>query len=144
MVRIGEDPVSMQATDASVTFFYSGGRWIKTQLYSLEWPDLTKILDRDSAQKEPPADFFSALKDIEPFADKLRRVWLREGQVCTSEDGNSGAAVEVPELLDVGLYNIDYLIGLETTAQTMDLGAYPLPVIFYGESVRGAIMGMRS
>lgn len=143
IVRIAEDPVRMQCTADSATFFFADGRWLKTQLYSLEWPDLSKVLDRESNQKAPPEDFFDSLKSAEPFVDKQRRIWLRKGQISTDAGDNSGALIEIPELLDDGVYNIDYLLGLEDTAQTLDLSAYPGPMIFYGDKVRGAIIGMR-
>lgn len=144
MVRIGEDPIRMQSDENSATFFYADGRWLKTQLYTLEWPDLSKVLDRESNQKVPPADFFDSLKSAEPFVDKLRRIYLKPGKISTEDgDTGSGATIEVDELAETGVYNIDYLIGLEGTAATLDLSAYPGPVIFYGSKVRGAIIGMR-
>lgn len=144
MVRIGEDPVRIQSDENSATFFYANGRWLKTQLYSLEWPDLSKVLDRESNQKAPPEDFFDSLKAAEPFVDKLRRIYLRPGQVSTDTSDSAGALIEVTGLEETGVYNIDYLLGLEGTAKTLDLSAYPGPVIFYGDSVRGAILGMRA
>lgn len=143
MVRIGEDPIRIQSDENSATFFYKDGRWLKTQLYSLEWPDLSKVLDRPSSQSVPPEDLWDSLKSAEPFVDKLRRVYLRKGQISTDTGDNSGALIEVEALAHEGVYNIDYLLGLEDTAKTIDFSGYPGPVIFYGDKVRGAIIGMR-
>jgi DNA polymerase III sliding clamp (beta) subunit (PCNA family) len=143
MIRIGEEPIRMMASENSVTFFYSEDKWLKTQLYSLKWPDLAKVLSRESKPAPLPAGLWEALDDVEPFVNKLRQVWLREGAITTDPDDAAGAVVEVPGLTATGIYNVDYLIELSAVVQTMDLMGYPGPSIFFGEGIRGAIIGMR-
>lgn len=145
MVRIDEEPVRLQMTENSVTFFYPGDRWLKTQLYSLEWPDLSKVLDRPNNPQEPPAGLWEALDDVAPFADNLRRVYFKEGSISTDPNDTeaTGAMVEVPGLNATGIYNVDYLANLSEVVQTIDFSGYPGPSIFYGDCIRGAIIGMR-
>ena len=48
VIRVGEPPSHLQLDDNSVTFHYEGGRWIRTQLYITQWPDMTKLLEQVS------------------------------------------------------------------------------------------------
>jgi hypothetical protein len=143
MIRISEEPVRLQICENSVTFFYPEGRWLKTQLYSLEWPDLDRVLSRQSNPKAPPAGLWEALEDLAPFTDKLRRVYFQPGLITTDLTESPAASIEVLELQDTGVYNIDYLTNLADTVQNIDWAGYPAPCIFYGEGVRGAIVGMK-
>jgi hypothetical protein len=40
------------------------------------------------------------------------------------------------------VFNLKQLQKLETVATTIDFSLYPRPCIFYGDLIRGAIMGM--
>ncbi len=143
MVRIGVDPVRMMASENSVTFFYENGSWLKTTLYSLDWPDLQKVLNRDSHPIPPPPGLWQAIEDASPFVDKLRRLWFRNDAITTDPTDATGALVEVPGLVAEGIYNADYLMDLAEVVETIDLLGYPGPSLFFGDKVRGAIIGMR-
>jgi hypothetical protein len=145
MIRIGEEPVRMQCTDNSVTFFYSGNRWLKTQLYSLEWPDLQKVFNDPTARLVPvPDGLWDALEDLKPFVDKLRRVYLRDNHVSTDREDLNGALMEVPGLVGSGIYNVDYLLELQGIAKTIDFHWRDgKGIFFFGDGIRGAMMGQR-
>lgn len=143
MVRIGQEPVRMQVTEQSVTFFYENGCWLKTLLYSTEWPDLSKILDKESKQTPIPDDFIQSLRNIQPFVSKLRQVILSKGVVSTEPDLDLGTNCETDFGEIGGIFNIDYLIDVVELASSIDLTSYPAPSIFYGDKVRGALIGMR-
>lgn len=143
MIRIGDDPTHMQVAENSVTFFYEGDRWLKTQLYSLDWPDLGKVLSRPANPIEPPVGLWDAVESLAPFTDKLRRVFLSEGVVTTVQTEGDGASIDVPALKTRGIYNVDYLLEVAKVAQVIDLAGYPGPAMFFGEGIRGAIIGMR-
>ncbi len=40
LIRINKDPISVQVCSTSITFNFEEGRWLKSQLSTLEWPDL--------------------------------------------------------------------------------------------------------
>ena len=144
LLRIGEEPVDIQVTHNSATFHFTGHRWLKTQLYSTEWPDLSKVLDKDFVPEPFPAGFFEALEDMAPFSNKLRQVFLTEGRMQTEQTDEQGAQVEVAGIKHKGLFNLDLLLGLKGTAEVIDLSSYPRPCLFTGNGVRGCIIGMRS
>ena len=144
MLRIGEPPIHAQIAENSITFHYAENRWIRTQLFSTEWPDLDKILSIES-QKMAPLDsrIFEGLLKLKPFVDKTGRIFMKGGYLSTAQNGDEGAEYFVPDLQDEGIFNIEMLQILEGVAGTIDFSLYPKPCPFVGERLRGAIVGMR-
>lgn len=144
LLRIKEDPIGLQVTDRSITFHFKDGRWMRSQLSTLDWPDIGRVLDKPSEQIPFPDGFFEAVEELEPFTDELDRVHLFDGAVSTFVDeGGSGATIEVPGTLAGGCYQARQLLLLKDMAKTIDLTQYPAPSIFIGDNYRGAIVGMR-
>ncbi|MCK9236001.1 MAG: hypothetical protein M0P09_06760 [Acholeplasmataceae bacterium] len=146
LIRIGLDPIAIQTdTDNSITFHYGEDRWLKTHVVTQEWPDLNRVLNRESTQEPFPEQLFQSLDLIAPFADKTRDVWFAKGGVTTSLVDQEGATQEVEELYPQGWYDIDQLRSLNGLIDTADFSMYPAPVLFFGMegALRGAIVGRK-
>lgn len=143
MIRIDEPPTHAQVTQNSITFHYTDGRWIRSQLLSSDWPDLSKVLDRPAQPLTMDERIFEGLETIKPFADKMGRVFIKEGTLLTHIDSAEGASFDVPGLNVEGIYQIEMLKLLNGIATQIDFSSYPDPCIFYGDRLRGAIVGMR-
>lgn len=143
IVRIGEAPIKAQATETSLSLHYSDGRWIRTQLLATDWPDLAKVLNVPSTQVSIDQRIFEGLEIIKPFADKIGRVLFSHGIMTTHEDPDSGASFSVDAALPEGVYSIAMLSLLAGVAKTADFSLYPKPAMFFGERMRGAIVGMK-
>lgn len=143
LIRIGEDPEAMLIEHNSATFIYSGGRWLHSVLYDLTWPDVYKILERESSPQPVPAGLFDAAHSLKAFGDEKARLYLMPGFVGTRPKHDEGANVALASIEHYGVYNIDHLLLLESIATKIDLSAYPGPALFFGDNMRGAIIGMR-
>jgi hypothetical protein len=146
MMRVKEAPLYAQVAEGSVTFHYTGDRWLRTQLYSLtEWPDLASRLNAPSNPTQIPETFFEAIDSIAPFVDQLGSVHFNGGRMFTHNDESEGASFEVPGLVNEGLYNIKYLKLLEGLAARVDWTTYPRPCAFLSEDnlLRGVLIGMK-
>lgn len=144
MLRINEAPTHAQVCDSSITFHYPDGRWVRAQLFESEWPDLAKVLDKECNAITVDQRIFDALATIKPFADKMGRVFISEGVLSTSPEFDAeGASYEIPGLPFAGVYNIEMLNLLKGVAMHADFTTYPEPCLFYGNRLRGAIIGMR-
>lgn len=141
MLRIGEEPVGMMLSDKNATFFYEGDRWLRTQLNSLEWPNVDALLDslQGAAGCPVPAGLFEALETLAPFVDEQNRVYILDNMARTGEDS---ASVEVPGLPGDSIFNLKMLRLLGRVATDINFAAYPDPVPFVGDKLRGAIAGM--
>ena len=143
LIRINEEPIGLQFAENSISFHFTNNRWMRTQVLSTSWPDTSRILDRPSEPIPWPEDFFTALTDIAPFVDDIGKVLFQPGKLTTSREDGQGATFEVEGLENKGTYNIKYLQSLKDVATKVDLSGYPGPVLFFGENIRGAIIGIR-
>jgi DNA polymerase III sliding clamp (beta) subunit (PCNA family) len=145
LLRINEEPTQVQVTENRITFHFEGERWLCSQTFSTEWPDLAKVLNRESNPQPCPEGLFDALQDLSPFTDKLERVYFKpEGAISTHISEDEGATVELESLSGLsGCYNQKHLLLLEGVADKIDFSTYPQPCIFFGDKIRGAIIGMR-
>ncbi len=143
ILRIGKAPIRAQVTSNSITFHYEGEQWLRSQLFSTEWPDLRRVLDGESKPIPIDNSIFKALAKLKPFCDKMGRVYIKDNVVSTHEDPSEGASYEIPAMTFNGVYNIEMLASLEGAAQLIDWSLYPAPCLFTGNRLRGAIVGMR-
>lgn len=144
LLRIGEEPEYLHITGNSVTFFFENKRWLKTQTYSAEWPDLSKILDVPSNPSPLPEGFWEALASLDRFTDDHGMLYLEKDSIATSLGDETGASIMLPESLIAGKFNIRHLSLLKSIATRIDFTTYPKPCLFFGDNgFRGAIMGMR-
>lgn len=145
MLRINEVPESAQLSDTSITFHYSNNRWLRTQLFETQWPDLSKVLNKESNPQPLDERLFEALSNLKPFSDKMGRILFRgDGKIATHDDESEGAAYELEGFNHTGVYQIDMLGLLEGNVKSIDWSLYPAPCMFFGDRLRGAIVGMRS
>jgi len=144
MIRINEAPIFAQIAEGNVTFHYTGERWLRTQLYDSEsWPDLGRILNKDSVQQPIDPALFAALSVVKPHVDQHGSIIFTQDGITTHPDEDEGASYDVPGLVNEGKYNIAFLELLEGTAKTIDWSAYPSACIFMNDRLRGAIIGLR-
>jgi len=141
ILRVGEDPIYCQLTKNSVTFHFENDRWIRTGLYNDQWPEVTKILDVEDNAIEVNYGFFPGLEAIRPFVGKLQEVYLSSNMISTSLNKDVGAHYELVDFNYEGCYTISMLELLRGVALRIDFSAYPKPCIFYGDMLRGAIIG---
>lgn len=145
MMRIGEEPIGMQLTSHSVTCHYEGGRWLRSQLASTNWPDVqshfARIPPNPTSVPEVPEGFWEAMETIAPFLDEAFRVILDGDQVGTADQ--EGTSVQVPGATLVGRYNHKMLSLLHGVADRIDFNQYPAPVPWFGENMRGLLVGLK-
>lgn len=144
LLRINQPPTHAQATANSITFFFEGDKWLRTNLLSHEWPDVGPILDVSAeAPMELTKEFFNALTTIGPFKDDMGRVYFFGGAMKTHQTDGEGAAHDLEALPNKGCYQLDMLQRLDGIGNTVDFSHYPGRCPFYGDRLRGVIIGMR-
>ena len=142
LLRIGEAPSYLQVAENSITFHFEKDRWLRTQLYSTEWPPLEIILDRPSQQKPINQDIFKALETLKPFVDSA--IYFNPDVITTQLPGTDGGAEYEIEGLEADCaFKFDFFRMLEGNIETIDFSLYPDPVLFTNGIMRGAISGIR-
>ena len=143
LIRINEEPLKMQVSANRITFHFEGDRWLSCQTFSTEWPNLSKLLDKDCMPEKFPEGLFDAIEDLSPFVDELERIWMNAGIVKTSFDDESAASVELESIKHECCFNHKHFLSLKPIAETIDLSTHPMPCLFFGDKIRGAIVGMK-
>lgn len=141
MIRIKQIPEKIQVAERSITLHYPNKQWIKSQLFEIKWPDISRILNVENTPKPIDNSIFDGLEVLKPFTDKLGSIYFTDGLISTSTDMTTGSSYEVPSLTVDALYNIEMLSLLKDTAITIDWSKSP--ALFFGDGLRGAIIGMR-
>lgn len=145
VLRIGEKPNKMLVDENSVSFLYSGGRWIKSTLHSTSWPDVGRLFASANfdALSPFPKGFFEGVKSLQPFVDKLDTVHFLQDELTTTLQEGEGASADVKGVDWTGKYSAEHLLMLEKVATAIDFSMYPKPCPFTGKNLRGLIVGMR-
>ena len=141
VIRVNEPPTHAQYDEGSITFHYDNGRWIRSQLLEITWPDVTKILDVESAPKNIPEGFFDGVEALYRLAES--KIYIVNGMLKTHLEDFTGGVYEFDNLDFEGCYNIEMLGLLKDVVTTADFSKYPEPCLFFGDRLRGAIVGIR-
>lgn len=144
LVRIGEEPTSMQLAENSCTFHFPGKRWLRTNLNSTDWPDVSRVLNmREPKLTQVPEDLWVALEKMEPFVDEMGRIYFSPGMLATADSDDASSTVQLPGSTGTGIYNIKQLLLLQDVATRWCFGEGASPTLYFGENIRGAISGLR-
>jgi len=135
-----QPPTRVTMDAQSITFFYESGRWIKTLLYEDDWPPVERILNEDCDPKPLPDELFNGANAISKFASG-DKVYFRNGSMCSSPHDEEGATYQVQGLAENGKYNIEALKLLQGVATQADFDRYPKNALFFGENIRGVLIG---
>jgi|TARA_Y100000310_G_scaffold4047_1_gene4959 hypothetical protein len=142
LLRIGLEPVSFQMDAKQITFHYEDGKRLTTILQLQEWPDINKLLSRQNDAIQIDPNLFKSLEEIKPFLEFNRRVYFNEGNVSTTPDDETGTIITTPASPGKGCYNLDQLLLINKVANRFDFRSYPDPCYFYGDKLRGMIVGI--
>jgi hypothetical protein len=142
LIRINELPESMLLAENAVTFKYSGDRWLRTQVYTTQWPEVNRVLEGE-VNLQPSVISVSHIDEMFPFLDETGRLHLKPGELATSQEEGTGAKLELPLLQHTGVFSAKMLRLALDLQEQIDLSAYPNPCRFVGKNLRGAIIGMR-
>lgn len=145
LIRVNEPPTHAQLHDRSITFHYTDGRWIRSQLLDGEWPfeRINAILNTACNPKPLPPQLFEGIETLKAMADGSSRIYFSEGLLKTHLEELTGGQFEVDGIDFEGCYNLTIFGLLVDKVTSADFSLYPEPCIFYGERLRGAIIGMR-
>jgi len=144
MIRIKEFPIKAQVDKNSISFHYKNGKWIRSTLLDVKWPDIEIIFAADSNPQPIKDELFEALDAVKPFTDKIGRVYIINGTVNSGLSKEEGASYNLQGTDFEGVYHLHVLELLKEVAQSIDFTTYPKPCQFFGDRLRGAIIGLKA
>lgn len=144
VLKVPKDLVSFGYTDSSLTFWFADHSYIRTQLYSEEWPDIDGVWPMSwDGMQQLPDEFFEALAQIRPFVPKeTRHILCYEHKMQTHDEDNTGAVIDCPGLLEspYGI-DVDRILGLRGKVTHMDYANREV-ACFIGPNLRGVCTQM--
>jgi DNA polymerase III sliding clamp (beta) subunit (PCNA family) len=143
MLRINESPTSVQVSEHSVSFHYPQGRWLRSQVNAITWPDVdalfTHVQKFNPLMQDVSPELFDALEKLKPFVGAVAQIFIRDAMIATAQEDGASVDMDLP----MGSFNLNMLLLLKDVATKIALAAWPQPVPFFGHKLRGVIAGMR-
>jgi hypothetical protein len=129
----------------SATFHFEDGCWLKTQLYSDEWPDVSSILNREANLWSIDAGFYKALDAIASFSED-GNVYSDLNLLMSHADSAIGATHECAGIPKGFVYPIKQLKIIQPHVEKVDWMAGGIHdssycLVFQGGNMRGVISG---
>lgn len=129
----------------SCTFWFEDGCWMKTQLYAEQWPDVSRILNREANLWSIDPQFFNALDAVASFSED-GNVYSRLNMLCSHADEGVGASYECSGIPNGFVYPIKQLMLMKPYVKTIDYMANGVHdssycLVFMGDTMRGVISG---
>ena len=130
---------------SSATFYFEDGSWLRTQLYSDEWPDVSRILNRQANLWSIDPSFFKALEAIAPFSED-GNAYSDLNLLKSHADDGAGASYECSGIPKGFVYPIKQLLIMKPYCKRIDYMANGLHnssycLVFEGDFMRGVISG---
>lgn len=141
--KISKKPVGFGCSQSSITIYFEDESWLRTQLFSEQWPDVGRILNVQSNPFETPKDLWEGLSAIAPHSvDGL--VYFSNNSLHSHSSDSVGASFEVKGLPKGPVFNIKQLMFLKDHAKQIDFFAHGpngQMTYFVGANCRGVVAG---
>jgi len=129
----------------SATFWFEDNCWMKTQLYAEQWPDVSRILNREPNLWSIDQNFFKALDSVTPFSED-GNVYSRLNLLCSHADEGKGATYECNGIPAGFVYPIKQLKIMQPYVKSIDYMCNGIAdstycLYFSGDECRGVISG---
>jgi len=126
----------------SATFWFDDDSFIKTYLYGERFPNYAPLFDCEGLNPWPvPEEFFKAVKAIQAFT-RNGVVYFENGKLASNELENEASTYIIEGLPEGMGFNSNYLIMVEKAFQKVHFEESQNKAFFFGENVRGVLMGV--
>lgn len=143
LLRLKQEPIAIYQQDNCMTFEYSDGTWLKTQLFESTWPDVVGRIPDTIAGFTEIDELGAAVEKILPFCPDPNFPEIQIGpEGVLTADGDMSAEISGIEL-PKGKFRAEPLLSMLQIATSIEFEAYPRPCPFKGDKVEGVIVGVQ-
>lgn len=127
-------------SETSLTIWYENGSWLKTQLYSEQWPSIDRFLAyTETAHAEDiDKDFWTGVHSVAAFSED-GDVYFLDGFVCSHVSTAKGAEYKLKGGPLKQSYSFKTILALEGIATKFDWNGNESVSCFFGEKLRGVL-----
>jgi len=126
-------------SDRSATFYFEDDSFIKSQLFECDYPNFTKLFDREFTPTPAPEDLYKGLDHVLPFS--ANGLIFFDADLIKSGDMGNVATYEVKGLPERMGFNGSFLKLIEKHFKQVQFIPSDYIAYFFNESVRGVIKG---
>lgn len=132
-------------SSCSATFWFEDGCWLRTQLYSDTWPDVSRVLNIQGNLWSIDQGFFKALEAVAPFSED-GLIYLKTNKLCSHPDEAAGASHECNGIPNGVIYPAKQLAIMKPYVRKIDFMAPGIQnssycLVWQGDNMRGIISG---
>ena len=147
LVKQKKNLVGFGFSRSSASFYFEDGCWLRTQLYSDEWPDVSSILNRQANLWSIDPSFFKSLEAVIPFSED-GNIYSDTNLLKSHPDDGVGATFECNGIPKGFVYPAKQLMMIKPHVKKIDYMAAGVHdssycLVFEGDAVRGIISGRR-
>lgn len=142
ILKSGKPLAAFGFGERSITFYFNDESWIKTIRFVEEvadMPSIEEILDTASNPWPLPVGFFEAVEAVAPFSEN-DLLYFGGGFVSSHCHNEKGAVHELTGVPNC-VFNHKFLTAFKGLIKSIDFAVMDRMGIFYGDNLRGAIMG---
>lgn len=143
LAKVPKDLKAFGFSPSSITVYFEDDSFLKTQLFSEQWPDIGEILNKPSNMMPIPKDLWEGMNAVCPHStDGL--VYFDHDVLRSHNNEGVGASYEVKGLPRGPIFNIKQLMLIKDLAKEIDffaVGKHGTATMFRGDKCRGAIAG---
>ena len=144
LLRIGQEPTSIQSDENALWFYFEGGWWMRCQKLAGEWPDVAKFMPAEPpACGTPAAALREAVRKVLPFCPDPKYPVVQTGPDGVGTLEGEMSAMVGAEGLPTGRFRAEPLLAVLDAAEAIDLSTYPGACYWRGQGIDGVIVGLR-
>lgn len=129
-------------SQSSVTFYFENGAFIKTQLFGERYPAYETVLNVEGLNPwAVPDEFFAAVKAVESFSDN-GSIYFEDGAISSTMVREQASTYKIDGLPERMGFNSKLLLSVEHAFKKAHFMDNPSRVYFFGEQMRGCVMGL--
>lgn len=145
LLRIGQEPTSIQANENALWFYFDGGWWMRCQKLTGEWPDVAAFMPAEpSAHAWPAKQLAEAVRKVLPFCPDPKYPVVQTGPEGVGTLEGEMSALVGYEDLPIGRFRAEPLLAALDAASSIDLSTYPKACYWRGDGINGIVVGMRA
>lgn len=149
VIAVGKQEKSLEGfgfSDRSLTFYFEGGAWIRTQLYAEGYPadGIRRVLSEPTQPVVIPEDFFPGVDAVSPFHED-GIVYMRDSVIQSGREADLASSYECKGLVTAHgqAFKAQQITAVAQFATQFDINTKDDRMYWFGETTRGIIMGIR-
>lgn len=125
----------------SFTFYFEDGSFIKSRLFTPQYPNYLPLMECKEKPKAIHKEFFTALETIKPFCE-AGQVYFKEGYIYSLADSNVASSYKFGGLPDGLAFSCERLLHFKTQVKKGYFDKENRKAFLFNDTMRAVVMGL--